>query len=124
MIRSSFRILVILVIMGLVFLFMNKDHVSSKERLAGSRLVICSGKIRPEVGKSLLSKQPVKTDIKNPCPKFVSELHIDDHGVINMKNNQYSIEVSFTPVITESTIHWRCLGSPEEFLPRRCRGNE
>ena len=101
---------------------MNIEHVSSKERITGSSMVLCSGKLRPVIEKYLLSDQAVPTNISNPCIKHISGLDIDKHGVIRMKNNQYAISLVFEPKKTGAKILWTCKGSPKEYLPRRCSG--
>ncbi len=86
-------------------------------------MVLCSGQLRPEIEKHLLGGQTVPTDLSNPCIKHISELEIDKRGVIRMKNKPYAIELMFIPTKTEDKILWTCKGSPEEYVPRRCRSN-
>ena len=122
MIRSSFRILVILAVLGAVFTIMNDDIVSSKERLTGSRMVLCFGKLRQQVDKYLLKAQAVPAGITSPCVKQLSAMNISNSGIIKMSNTEFSIDLSFEPRKVNNKIRWACRGRPSDFVPKRCRG--
>jgi len=123
MIKSIFRILVILLILGIVFFMLTTGHVISEERETGLKMLVCSAQLRQNVEEHLLKGHVMLKTMSNPCPKVISTLDIDKSGLISLKNYKYKIELSLIPMMVDSKVNWSCKGSPKEYVPLRCRNN-
>jgi len=114
-------------IMGIVFLFgiliilLPDFGEISKERMASTSMMMCTGKIRTAIKAELEKGSPIKTDYEVKCPKLINQIVVHEDGGIKVFNPTYKIQLSFKPTLKDGKVKWSCQGTPAAFVPAQCK---
>lgn len=58
----------------------------------------------------------------NPCPEIIDAINVTESGAILMENHTYGVVMKWMPIVSENgSIHWKCEGRPEKYVPKYCR---
>ena len=91
------------------------------QRVITSEIIVSTGQQQKDIEKSILSKTPIQEQLLLNTTKHIQFIKVLNNGVILVKATGKGQMVVLTPTIHENSVNWSCIGSPNIWVPLKCR---
>lgn len=104
----------------LLFMLPKSDEASIK-KMASASMLMCTRDFREAVADLVIRDVEVELAFNNKCPDLISELEVDELGVILLSSTKHQLSMTITPVLESDRVRWSCRGEPAESITALCK---
>ncbi|MEN8170451.1 MAG: hypothetical protein ABFS08_09535 [Pseudomonadota bacterium] len=111
----------VVILFAVLLLMLPKTDDASKKKMASASMLMCTQNFRAAVADQITHDVDIDQVFDNKCPDLISELEVDELGVILISSTKHQLSITLTPVLEGKQIRWSCRGEPAESITSLCK---
>lgn len=114
-------VVVVTVLFSVLLLMLPKTDDASTMKIASASMLMCTRDYRAAVAEQVIRKEAVDLAFNNTCPDAISELTVDDGGMITISSVKHRLTMVLSPEHENGSVRWSCRGEPEQAVTALCK---
>ena len=109
------------ILFSILLLLLPKTDDASKIKIASASMLMCTSDYRAAVAEQVSHNEDVDVEFKNKCSDLITDLAVDEGGMITIVSEKYHLSMVLSPVLESDRVRWSCQGRPAEAITALCK---